>query len=432
MDNSEPGWPLAPEATLPRGTDSSGGSAGWGVDNSGQVVEQLFRHSAGRITATLVRVLGPAHLDLAEEAVQEAMVRALQRWPFAGVPANPRGWLFSVARNHVLGSVRHGAVVRAKLPLLATPEVVDDEPAGDDELALMFLCCHPELPLVSQVAMTLRTVGGLGVNEIATALLTAPATVAQRLVRAKKWLRTEAARVVDVPRADALESRLDAVLSVLYLLFNAGYDAVEGDRLVRGELCAEAVRLCRLLCADPRTDLPRVRALLALMLLHGSRLAARTDDAGDLLLLAEQDRGRWDQRMIAEGVRVFGDSCVGVAKSAFHIEAAIALCHVGVATEWARIVGLYDELLTVKPSPVAALNRAVAAAMAGDLDPAELNRLREEPALRDYHLLPAALGALWLRAGEPRLAAEYYREALTKRCSAPARRFLQRQLALCL
>jgi RNA polymerase sigma-70 factor (ECF subfamily) len=402
-----------------------------GVDNSGQVVERLFRHSAGRITATLVRMLGPARLDLAEEAVQEAMARALQRWPFAGVPANPQGWLFTVARNHVLGSVRHGAVARAKLPLLATPEVVADEPAGDDELALMFLCCHPELPTVSQVAMTLKTVGGLGVDEIATALLTAPATVAQRLVRAKKWLRTEAARVVDVPGADALESRLDSVLSVLYLLFNAGYDAVTGDRHVRGELCAEAVRLCRLLCADPRTDLPRVRALLALMLLHGSRLAARTDDAGDLLLLAEQDRGRWDQGMIAEGVRVFGGACVGAARSAFHIEAAIALCHVGVATDWARIVGLYDDLLAVKPSPVVALNRAVAAAMAGDLDPAELTRLRKEPALRDYHLLPAALGALWLRAGEPRRAAGYYREALTKRCSAPARRFLLRQLELC-
>jgi len=425
------GRPPAPGATLPADTDSGGASAGRGVDNSRHVVEQLFRHSAGRITATLVRVLGPAHLDLAEEAVQEAMVRALQRWPFAGVPDNPSGWLFTVARNHLLGSVRHGEVVRAALPLLAAPEVVDDEPRGDDELALMFLCCHPELPQVSQVALTLRTVGGLGVNEIAAALLTQPATVAQRLVRAKRWLRTEAVRVVDVPAADALESRLDSVLSVLYLLFSAGYDAVEGDDVVRGELCAEAIRLCRLLCADPRTDRPRVRALLALMLLHGSRLAARTDAAGDLLLLAEQDRGRWDQGMIAEGVRVFGSACVGATRSAFHIEAAIALCHVGVATDWARIVGLYDELLAVKPSPVAALNRAVAAAMAGCLDPAELTRLRDEPALRDYHLLPAALGALWLRAGEPGMAAGYFREALTMRCSAPARRFLQRQLELC-
>ena len=396
------------------------------VDNS--LVEQLFRRSAGRITATLVRTLGPAHLDLAEEAVQEALVRALQRWPFAGVPENPAGWLFTVARNHVLASVRHDEVVRSRLPLLVSPDVVN-LPSGDDELALMFLCCHPALPLTSQVALTLKTVGGLGVDEIAAALLVRPAAVAQRLVRAKRWLRSDAANVLDVPAADV--ERLDAVLAVLYLLFNAGYNAPGGEQAVRRELCHEAIRLCRVLVADSRTNQPRVRALLALMLLHGSRLAARVDAGGDLLLLADQDRSLWDQAMISEGSQVFRTACVGSESSPFHIEAAIAMCHVVLETDWGLIVRLYDELLDVRPSPVVALNRAIAAAMAGGLDPAELRRLREEPALRDYPLLPAALGALWLRAGEPAVAADCYAEALRKPCSGPTRRFLERQLSRC-
>ena len=293
----------------------------------------------------------------------------------------------------------------------------------------MFLCCHPGLPPASQVVLTLKTVGGLGVHEIGAALLRQPATVAQRLVRAKRWLRTTPSS----SRCDP--SRVDSVLAVLYLLFNAGYDAADGDSAVRGELCDEAIRLCRLLRTDRRTDLPRTRALLALMLLQASRLGARTDADGDILLLSDQDRTRWDRGMIAEGTRVFAGSCTGDERSAFHVEAAIALCHTMAPdvehTDWARIVALYDDLLALKPSPVAALNRAIAAAMAGELDHRELARLEREPALRDYHLLPAALGALWLRAGEPETAAGYYREALTKQVSAPTRRFLERQLDRC-
>jgi RNA polymerase sigma-70 factor (ECF subfamily) len=378
-------------------------------------------------------MVGPARLELVEEGVQEALVRALQRWPYTGVPDNAAGWLFTVARHHVLGVLRRDDVARGALPLVALPEIVTVWGGVDDELALVFLCCHPELPLVSQVALTLKTVGGLGVDEIAAALLARPTTVAQRLVRAKRWLRS--ADLVEVPVGRELEQRLDSVLSVLYLLFNAGYDAVAGEQVVRRELCAEAIRLCRLLVADVRTDVPRVRALLALMLLHGSRLAARTDSTGELLLLADQDRSLWDRRMIDEGVLVFGQSIFGARRSSFHVEAAIALCHVVAPdverTDWALVVTLYDELLTISPSPVAALNRAVAAAMAGGLDPVELSRLRDEPSLRDYHLLPAALGALWLRAGDRPAAAAYYREALTKQCSAPTRRFLERQLERC-
>ena len=399
------------------------------------VVEGLFRQSAGRIVATLTRVLGAGRIDVAEEAVQEALLRALQRWPFSGVPDNPAGWLFLVARNTALDLVRHDEVVRNKLPLLATGEACDADSGTDDELALVFLCCHPALPVASQVVLTLKTVGGLGIGEIAAALLAKPAAVAQRLVRAKRWLRDEAERVpVEVPAAD-LEARVDSVLSVLYLLFNAGYDAAEGDSAVRRELCAEAVRLCRLLCVNGRTDLPRARALLALMLLQASRLGARTDEDGDVLLLADQDWDKWDQDMIAEGTRVFAGSCVGNERSSYHVEAAIALCHVMAAdvgsTDWPRVLSLYDELLRTKRSPVVALNRAIAAAMAGHLDLGELERLAQEPALRDYHLLPAALGALWLRAGRPDTAAEHYREAIRRPTSEPNRRFLERQLDRC-
>lgn len=408
----------------------------------GKVVEELFRHSAGRITATLARALGPARLDVAEEAVQDAMVRALQTWPHTGVPDNPAGWLYRVARNRTLDLVRHDDAFLARMPLLLASDAADEPAAGDDELAMMFLCCHPGLSPGVQVAITLRTVGGLGVGEIAAALLVKPATVAARLGRAKRFLREQAARVViEVPPPEALESRVDSVLSVLYLMFNAGYDAYDGAEAVRVELCTEAVRLCRLLRADRRTDLPRVAALLALMLLHGSRLAARTDAVGDPLLLSDQDRSRWDQAMLADGVRVFGASCSGPERSAYHVEAAIAVCHATApdvaATDWTMVVSLYDELMTIKPTPVAALNRAIAVIMSGDVEPAteldttELEKLRTDPALRDYHLLPAALGGLWLRAGEPGKAASCYAEALTKPCSAPARRFLRRQLARC-
>lgn len=417
-----------PRTDKPRTDTERQAGAAVGTGQSRVVVEQLFRHSAGRIVATLARVLGPARLDVAEEALQEAMLRALQRWPYAGVPDNPAGWLFRVARNTAVDLVRHDDVVRAKLPLLVPAEEAGER-HGDDELALMFLCCHPGLPLASQVVLTLKTVGGLGADEIGAALLAKPATVAQRLVRAKRWLRDNPVPLEVDP------SRLDSVLSVLYLLFDAGYDASEGDSAVRAELCGEAIRLCRLLCADKRTDLPRTRALLALMLLQASRLRARTDPDGDILLLSDQDRGRWDRAMIAEGTRIFGSACTGDERSAFHIEAAIALCHAMAPdverTDWAQVVALYDDLLDLRPSPVAALNRAIGAAMAGDLDHAELGRLENEPALRDYHLLPAALGALWLRAGEPGRAAGYYRQALTKQTSAPTRRFLERQLDRC-
>jgi RNA polymerase sigma-70 factor (ECF subfamily) len=386
-------------------------------------LNQIFRDSAGRITAALLRILGPARLELAEEALQDAVVRALETWPGTGVPANPSGWLYRVARNRALDLLRHDDVARDKLPLLVPPDI--EEPTRDDELALIFLCCHPELPEVSQTALTLKIACGLSVEEIAAALLTKPATIAQRLVRAKRTLRDLA-----IPAAD---SNVDSVLSVLYLMFTTGYDAVDGDSAVRTELCTEAIRLARLLVADRRTDLPRVRALLALMLLHGSRLPARADGT----LLSDQDRALWDTTMATEGIAMFASACTGPERSAYHVEAAIAVYHASApdveSIDWPGIIASYDELLKLNPSPAAAVNRAIAVGMAHGPKAgiAELTRLRTEPALSEYHLLPAALGAMWLRAGNPGRAAEHYRDALAMRCSTPARRFLEQQLTHC-
>ncbi|MCR6489447.1 RNA polymerase subunit sigma-70 [Amycolatopsis sp. OK19-0408] len=383
-------------------------------------VERVFRQSTGPILATLTRAFGADRLDLAEDCLADAVELALRVWPVSGVPANPRGWLFRVARNRALDVLRRERTLRAKLPLVA-----GDVPEADDgELALTFLCCHPALPRASQVALTLKIVGGLGVREIATALLAKESAVAQRLVRAKKWFR-ESGEAVEVPTA--LEARLDGVLDVLYLLFNEGYQATTGELVVRRELCAEAIRLTRLLTADPRTDRPRAGALLALQLLQASRLPARDE----VLLIGEQDRTRWDAALVREGARVFERSCAGPELSAFHVEAAIALCHTAPAPDHRRILALYDDLLAVRPTAVVRLNRAIALA---EVDGpragiAELAPLSAE--LAGHLPLPVALGALHLRAGDTAEAARHYRHALTLPCSEPQRRFLRQRLAAC-
>ncbi|MEU6644986.1 sigma-70 family RNA polymerase sigma factor [Saccharomonospora sp. NPDC046836] len=405
------------------------------MTESAGVVEHLFRHSAGQIIATLASRLGPARLDLAEEALADAFEQALRTWPHNGVPDNPRGWLFRAARNRAIDLVRREQTLRAKLPLLAELDPDTQSPGRDAELAMMLLCCHPELPQTSQVTLTLKTVGGLGVQEIAAAMLTSPGAVTQRLARAKRWLRSRES--LELPPAAALAERVDSVLAVLYLLFSEGYDSTTGDAAVRRELCGEAIRLGRLLLADLRTDLPRARALVALLLLQASRLPARVDDEGEVLLLAEQDRSRWDSALIAEGTRTFAAACTGSELSAYHVEAAIALCHVASEgpeqTDWPRILQLYDQLAALRPSPVTWLNRAIALAMVQGpaAGIAELERLENDERLAGYRPLPAALGALWLRAGEPGRAAAYYRAALALPGSEAQQRFLRRRLAEC-
>jgi RNA polymerase sigma-70 factor (ECF subfamily) len=407
------------------------------------LVEHLFRHSAGRMVSSLARRLGSARLDLAEEAVQDALVRALHTWPYGGVPAEPRGWLFQVAKHRALDLLRREASLRGKLEIIEGEpgsvlglDVAEDAAVGDDELAMMFMCCHPSLPSLARIALTLKTVGGFSVEEIAAAFLAEPATIAQRLVRAKRQIR-EQDIPIEIPKSDEIDERLESVLDVLYLFFNEGYSAHGGENLIRTELCGEAIRLAGILAGNRRTDGPPVHALLALMLLQASRLPARVDDAGDLLLLSEQDRARWDQGLIAEGLRHLDRASAGESMTAYHVEAAIAACHAvapdEASTDWTYVLRLYGDLLALKPSPVVELNRAIALAMVEGPTAGirAIESIQKHPALARYYLLPAALGALWLRAGDTTRAADYYREALARPSSSPERRFLEKQLERC-
>ncbi len=333
------------------------------------LVDHLFRQSAAQMVALLTRALGPDRLDLAEEVVQDALLRALETWPYRGVPDNPRGWLFRVARNRALDLLRRDAALSQKLEHLAgelngsAPDAYRTDALADDELAMIFMCCHPALPREAQVALTLKTVCAFSVNEIAAASLAEPTTIAQRIVRAKRLI-AERALALELPAEDELAERLEPVLEVLYLLFTEGHNAHEGEGLVRTELCNEAIRLNRQLAAHQRTTTPTVHALLSLMLLQASRLSARHDGAGSLLLLHQQDRARWDRELIGEGMRHLERAAEGDCITPYHVQAAIAACHATAPsdeeTDWPYILKLYDQLVALTHSPVVELNRAVA------------------------------------------------------------------------
>lgn len=401
------------------------------------LLDDLFRREAGRLVAALTRALGPAELTLAEDAVQEAMLTALQAWPARGVPAAPAAWLFRAAKNRALDALRRrGADQRStqRLAALAPREdaVVDrpDRAIDDDVLAMMFMCCHPALPREARVVLTLKVVAGLGTGEVARGLLTTTDAIAQRLVRAKRTLRDLQVELV-LPRADELPARVEAVLEVLYLVFTEGHVATAGAALVRGDLCDEALRLGHLLAATPGLDAPEVDALLALFHLVRARQPARTGDDGRPVLLDAQDRGAWDQGHLARGFERLARSARGDALSRWHLEAEVAACHAAApsveATDWARIVGLYDELLARSPTPVLALNRAVALGRVRGAEAAlaALERLE----LPGYHLLFATRAALLLELGRRDEAASAYRAALACPCSEPERRLLECRLA---
>ena len=408
------------------------------------LVDHLFRHSAGQMVATLTRVFGAEHLSLAEEVVQEALIAAMQQWSLSGVPDNPRGWLFQVARNRALDQLRREATLRDKEPQLVAAfrdrgpgeEPLFAHELRDDQLRMMLMCGHPSIPKESRIALTLKTVGGFSVDEIARAFLTKKETIAQRLVRAKRLIREEGIPI-ELPSRAELPARLESLLEVLYLLFNEGYGAHAGEDLVRVELCAEAIRLARQLVDHPATSLPETHALLSLMLLQAARLPARVDAAGELATLEEQDRELWDQRMLAEGLRELGRSATGERLTAYHVEAAIASCHAMAPsfeeTDWPAVVSHYDQLLELKPTPVVALNRAVAVAMAEGPSRglAAAEEIAEHPALRDYLPLAATLGELSLRAGDRSRAAEHFTRALELPATMPEKRFLLRKLAHC-
>ena len=399
------------------------------------------------MVATLARVFGPAHLSLAEEVVQEALIAALQQWAIRGVPENPRAWLFQVARNRALDQLRRETSFRGKEHEL-TARLEETalhhsmaEPAfahelRDDQLRMMLMCCHPAIPAESRIALTLKTVGGFSVDEIARAFLTKKETIAQRIVRAKKLIRDEGLEL-ELPSRAELPRRLETLLDVLYLLFNEGYSAHAGEDLVRTDLCTEAIRLMRQLVEHPATTAPECHALLGLMLLQAARLPARVDAAGELATLEEQDRSLWDRRMIAEGLRQLGASSAGEKLTSYHVEAAIASYHAIAPsfdeTDWPAIVAEYDRLLAIKPSPVVALNRAVAVAMADGpaAGIAAIDAIAAHPSLRDYLPLATTLGELWLRNGDRKQAAAHFNRALELPGTMTEKRFVLEKLRGC-
>jgi RNA polymerase sigma-70 factor (ECF subfamily) len=403
-----------------------------------ETVDAIYRSESRRVLATLIRLLGD--FDLAEEALHDAFASAVEQWARDGVPDNPRAWLVSAGRFKAIDTLRRRARHDASLAELADrldsdlrkaagPEKVDVE---DDRLRLIFTCCHPALPPEAQIALTLREVCGLTTEEIAHAFLTVPSTLAQRIVRAKAKIR--AARIpYQVPSREDLPERLEAVLQVIYLVFNEGYSASSGESLTRPDLSGEAIRLARLLLE--LLPEPEVRGLLALMVLHESRRPARTLPNGELVLLENQDRTLWNRDQIAEGLALVSEALASQAFGAYTIQAAIAATHAEApqpaATDWGRIVGLYDLLLRIEPSPVVELNRAVAVAMrdgpAAGLEVIDAILARGE--LADYHLAHAARADLCRRLGRTADARSAYRQAIALARQEPERRFLEGRIS---
>ena len=407
-----------------------------------ELVAELFRHRYARMVAGLCRVLGPGRLDLVEDVVQEALLRALRVWPAEGVPDNPEAWVFRVARNLALDSLRRQKIagkVDQQLQQWAEREQRPPGPApgiADDTLRLLFLCAHPAVPADARVPLLLKTVCGFGVPAIARALLQKDATIAQRLVRAKAKLQANDV-AFEMPEPAELPARLELVLQVVYLVFNEGYRSHAGAELVRTELVEEAIRLAALVLELPGAATPAVHALLALMLLLGARSPARADADGELVPLAQQDRSLWQRTWIEYGFRHFRSSIGGRELTPYHCEAAIASLHAAAPsyaqTDWRRILEEYDRLLALAPSPVVRLNRAVAFGKVHGPDAGlqALAGLDGDGALDDYFLLGAVQAHLQWARGDHAAAAAALQRALAQPCSDPERRLLERRLAAC-
>jgi RNA polymerase sigma-70 factor, ECF subfamily len=414
-------------------------------DDPGQdvrlTVEAVYRTESRRVLATLIRLLGD--FEFAEEAMHESFVAAVEQWPAGGVPANPRAWLVSTGRFKAIDALRRRARFDSQLAELASitetatshPSIdATDEDVEDDRLRLIFTCCHPALPRDAQTALTLREVCGLTTEEIARAFLVGAPTIAQRIVRAKAKIR-DARIPYSVPGRGELPDRLDAVLQVVYLLFNEGYSPSAGSTVTRQTISAEAIRLGRLLVE--LLPEPEALGLLALMLLHESRRTARESSDGEMILLDEQDRTLWDHALITEGSQLVAQALSSRRFGPYTLQAAIAAVHAeattATATDWRQIVGLYDVLLRAEPSPIVALNRAVAVAMCDgpSVGLALIDQILERGDLVDYHLAHSARAALCRRLGHLTDAAAAYRRALSLATLEPERRFLERRLRAC-
>ena len=420
--------------------DGSAGTARPAVDVS-QLAEHLFRQEAGKLVSVLTSIFGLERLQLAEDVVQEALLRALQTWPYYGVPKNPAAWITQTAKNLALDVLRREKTFRGKETAIAA--TMEREPAAelasfdneikDERLRMIFVCCHPLIPEEAQVALALKTLCGFNSAEIARAFLSSEPAIEKRLVRARQRIR-EAKIAFEIPAADEIARRLDAVLQTLYLLFNEGYKASSGDKLVRQELCDEAIRLTTLLAEHPSGDYAKTHALLALMLLNAARFSTRVDEEGNILRLKEQDRSAWSAPMIARGMFHLSRAASGDELSVYHLQAGIAACHCAApdyaSTDWPQILSLYDRLVQMDDSAVIALNRAVAVSQvhgpAGGIK--ALQSIKNRQTLESYYLYYAVLAELESALNNFKAATEHLRKAIQLTELKSEHSFLSRRL----
>ncbi len=412
------------------------------------MAEHLFRHEAGRLVSVLTGIFGIERLQLAEDVVQEALIRAFQTWPYYGIPKNPAAWLTQTAKNLALDVIRREKLFWEKQPAMTQfVEQWSDNSGGDDSLLLegeikndrlrlMFACCHPLVPQEAQTALALKTLCGFSPAEIASAFLTTEAAIAKRLTRARQRIRDQQIPF-EIPSGPELSARLDGVLQTLYLLFNEGYKASSGERLVREELCYEAIRLAVLLAEQPVGNQPRTHALIALMLLNAARLTSRTDAEGNVLRLKEQDRAAWDKGMVARGMFHLAESAAGDELTVYHLQAGIAACHCAAAdyagTDWPRILSLYDRLVEIDDSPVVALNRAVAVAQVHGAQAGikAIAAIQNQQSLDSYYLLYAVLAEFEAELEEFEAAADHLRKAIRLTDLKTEQVFLSKRLKGC-
>jgi RNA polymerase sigma-70 factor (ECF subfamily) len=410
--------------------------------------DHLFRRESGRMVAALTRIFGVHNLALAEDVVQDAFCRALEVWKFRGVPENPSAWLMTTAKNRALDVLRRERTARTFAPELgrflesewtlapAVEEIFGPKAIKDDQLRMMFSCCHPRLPEEAQVALVLHILCGFSMDEVAAAFVSSHAAMEKRITRAKRVL-AGSKKLFDIADARDFAARLTAVHRALYLLFNEGYHGASAESPVRTELCREAMRLAALLRDHPLAATPATFALSALLSLHAARLPARLDSSGELVSLFDQNRSQWDAGLVEEGQQLLDLSASGPELTEYHLEAAIAWAHATAPraedTNWEMIVSLYDKLMAIRPSPVVALNRAIAIAQREGLERglAEIRAIANAPRLATYPFYHAALGEFEFRAGRPELAREHFKAALALARSATERSFLSHRLAAC-
>jgi RNA polymerase sigma-70 factor (ECF subfamily) len=410
-----------------------------------QLVDHLFRHESGKMISVLSRLLGLQNLEVAQDIVQDTLLQAMSTWGYGTVPDNPRGWLYRVAKNKAIDYLRRQKKFKEISPQYAyllqsewtlSPTVNNfflENEMQDSQLRMMFACCHPAIPVESQVALTLKTLCGLSVNEIARAFLTNDETVSKRVYRAKEKIKGEKIEL-DVPGNDELPERTDAVLKSLYLLFNEGYNSSRPEQLIREDLCEEAIRLCVLLTRHPLTNFPRTKALLALMCFQSSRLNARLDDKGNIILLKYQDRSKWSRPLIQKGFDYLDAASEPFEVSDYHFEAAIASLHAAAPsfehTDWKSIYHLYEMLYDAQPNPIVAMNKAIASAYAISKQKA-LEELKEIKGLEHHHLYYASIGEMYFDLQEKENAKVYFEKAFDLTSSQKEKQLLLEKISLC-